>query len=320
MRALRRLRARWGGFTLIELLVVIAIIAILIGLLVPAVQKVREAAARIQCGNNLRQIGLAMHNFHGTNNRFPPPRGDFFVTYAQALGLTPPTYGGLYPGGFTQYGGWMVSLLPYVEQDNLRKQMNYTGTNWVPAYFNNQGTIVKTYQCPSDPRSGIKPPAGDGATTSYLGVTGSDGYAGTGTGQNEQFFGPTNGIFDVSSTGVRVTDITDGSTNTLMVGERPPAGDLYWGWWGVSDYDCLLSTYGLIDFYADLSPGIFRAPTKKPLDYNYESNHFYSLHTAGSNWLIGDASVRFIAYGASADTIQRMGSRARGEVVDPSTY
>jgi prepilin-type N-terminal cleavage/methylation domain-containing protein/prepilin-type processing-associated H-X9-DG protein len=306
---------RWRGFTLIELLVVIAIIAILIGLLLPAVQKVREAAARMKCSNNLKQIGLGCHNFHSNFNRFPPPRGDYFIQYAQAFGGNANNnYFGLYPGGFTQYGGWMTTLLPYVEQDNLRKKMQYTGTNWVGPFFNNYTTVVPTYICPSDARNLITVPNGDGAFTSYLGVTGSDNNIGA------QFFGPTNGIFDVSSIGVAVTSITDGSSNTLMVGERPPAKDLYWGWWSVSDYDCLLSTNTLYSFYSGCTtPGRFRAPTTVPIDQNKESCHFWSYHTNGGNWLLGDGSVRFMSYSAAAITLP-MGTRAGGEVFDSSSF
>jgi prepilin-type N-terminal cleavage/methylation domain-containing protein len=285
---------RRPGFTLIELLVVIAIIGILIGLLLPAVQKVRAAAARTQCTNNLKQIGLALHNFHDTYQHFPAPRGTH-------LGAT---------HVFTEFRGWMCDILPYIEQDNLYRQM-YTDP-WYNGFFATYNTPVNTYLCPSDPRQLHVIPSGNGALTSYVGVTGSDNDV------NAQFNGPTNGIFDVSSAGVRLTDVTDGTSTTLMVGERPPTANLFEGWWGASDYDTLLSTRQL---YGDLFgapgcslPGLF-GPGSMNGPCNGDGNHFWSFHTGGANWVLGDASVRFLPYSASAQTIP-LASRNGGEVAD----
>jgi prepilin-type N-terminal cleavage/methylation domain-containing protein/prepilin-type processing-associated H-X9-DG protein len=286
------------GFTLIELLVVIAIIAILIGLLLPAVQKVRGAAARTDCANNLKQIGLALHNYHDANERFPSPRGTH----------TAPQY------LFTEFRGWMCDILPYLEQVGLAQNM-YTNP-WYLGFFGNFNMPVNNYLCPSDPRNLLNVPGGNGALTSYLGVTGSDNDV------NAQFNGPTNGMFDISSGGVRVTDVTDGNSNTLMVGERPPTTDLFLGWWSASDYDTLLSTRQL---YGDIFgaggcvlPGLF-GPGSLNGPCNGDGNHFWSFHSGGANWLLADGSVHFLPYSASAMTIP-LGSRNGGEAVDLGQY
>jgi prepilin-type N-terminal cleavage/methylation domain-containing protein/prepilin-type processing-associated H-X9-DG protein len=294
----RPARSPRHGFTLIELLVVIAIIAILIALLVPAVQKVREAAARLQCQNNLKQIGLALHGYHDTNKHFPAPRGTH----------TAPQY------LFTEFRGWMCDILPNIEENGLATQM-YTSP-WYVGFFATYHSPVKTYLCPSDPRNLFSVLAGNGALTSYLGVTGSDNDV------NVQFNGPTNGIFNISSPGIRLTDVTDGTSNTLMLGERPPSADLNLGWWGASDYDNLLSTRQL---YGDVfgaagcvSPGLF-GPGDTGGPCNGSDNHFWSFHTGGANWVFGDGSVRFLPYSASPLTIP-LASRNGGEVVDISPY
>ena len=282
------------GFTLIELLVVIAIIAVLIGLLLPAVQKVRGAAARTDCANNLKQIGLALHNYNDANERFPAPRGTH----------TAPQY------LFTEFRGWMCDILPYLEQGGLAQNM-YTNP-WYVGFFGTFNMPVNTYLCPSDPRNLLSVANGNGALTSYLGVTGSDNDV------NAQFNGPTNGMFDISSGGVRVPDVTDGTGNTLMVGERPPTANIFEGWWGASDYDSLLSTRQL---YGDLFgaggcvlPGLF-GPGDTNGPCNGDGNHFWSFHSNGANWLLGDGSVRFLPYSASAMTIP-LASRNGGEVVN----
>jgi prepilin-type N-terminal cleavage/methylation domain-containing protein/prepilin-type processing-associated H-X9-DG protein len=285
------------GFTLIELLVVIAITAILVGLLVPAVQKVREAAARSQCQNNLKQIGLALHNYHDAYKRLPPPRGNHVPTPL-----------------FTEFRGWMCEILPHVEQNAVAQKM-YTNP-WYNGFFVTFNTPVAIYLCPSDSRDLTTIPSGNGALTSYLGVTGSDNDV------NAQISGPSNGIFNVSSPGIRLTDITDGTSNTLMLGERPPTANLQEGWWGASDYDCLLSTrqlYGdLFNSAGCVLPGLF-GPGSVGGPCNGDGNHFWSLHTGGANWVFGDGSVRFLPYAASAQTLP-LASRNGGEVVSLDTF
>jgi len=209
-----------AGFTLIELLVVIAIIAILIGLLVPAVQKVREAAARTQCSNNLHQIGLALHACHDASGKLPP---------GATTDNTPFGSGGGWGSS------WMVFLLPYVEQNNLYTQWQFTGGNSGYVNSNNRtidsGIQIKTYRCPSSTLPLFAPNATGVMQANYVAISGAAN--GLIPGYNElrvNNFGSTgccggggpaafNGVFyDGSQT--RITDMTDGTSNTLLVSEH----------------------------------------------------------------------------------------------------
>jgi len=304
------------AFTLIELLVVIAIIAILIGLLLPAVQKVREAAARMKCQNNMKQMGLALHNYHDANGKMP---------------------NGVVSSGdqYHPYWSWIALILPYYEQDNLYRQADTWarsgGPNYWPwGYFwvNPQtpanpalGTILSVLKCPSDARqdqvlSGAKAgiaPQSNVAFTGYLGVGGisSDFNNYTNTSQI--------GILYWTS-GTRMTDITDGTSNTMMVGERPPSSDLYYGWWfagagydgsGVGDVVMGAREYNYASANGCPSSAVgFQAGNPNTF---CDQMHFWSFHSGGANFLMGDGSVRFVTYSANT-VLPQMMTRSGGEV------
>jgi prepilin-type N-terminal cleavage/methylation domain-containing protein/prepilin-type processing-associated H-X9-DG protein len=223
---------RTAGFTLIELLVVIAIIAILIGLLLPAVQKVREAAARIQCTNNLHQLGLAAHGYHDANGTFPPA---VLIPYA-ILDSDAITSDASYPFG----PNWAIFLLPYIEQDNLYKQANvqsYPGTTNLTNYGsynlswrNIRGVVIKVYQCPSDGNNSTPFSDPNGAPleqgwargnyAASNGAADADHHVGgaSATG-NKPFPGISKGPVMAINYGAKIAAITDGTSNTLMFNE-----------------------------------------------------------------------------------------------------
>jgi prepilin-type N-terminal cleavage/methylation domain-containing protein/prepilin-type processing-associated H-X9-DG protein len=297
-----------AGFTLIELLIVLTITAILLGLLLPAVQRVREAANRLRCANSLKQLGLGLHNYQATFGRFPQ-------AYNEYWSLFEPTDTPVAPDPRPRKS-WATLVLPYVEQGALHDTTSKTA----------QQHIVNLFLCPSDPRSGTVSSGGNYnhlgnrfGLTSYLAVEGSAYERGADlTRANLELAGPKDGVIFRSSD-TRLEDILDGSSNTLMLGERPPspAPDLDWGWWAWSLYDTALA---VVDRRVLTQPFCPSPATYGPdkLTNRCATHHFWSFHSGGGNWLFADGSVRLVSYNA-APLLPALASRYGGEVVDSNS-
>jgi prepilin-type N-terminal cleavage/methylation domain-containing protein/prepilin-type processing-associated H-X9-DG protein len=370
-------RSRWlspGGFTLIELLVVIAIIAVLIGLLLPAVQKVREAANRMKCANNLKQFGLALHNYNDVNGSFP--RGGKHLP----------------EGSWNDKGSWIVYALPYMEQNNIWAQL---GDPKIQLYTPKVNSIqlaltakifpvsLPFLRCPSDnflptypyysnyvasngPQCGVGPPCGlnnpfqkycnggDGIGDStpppplqpltYIGYETSPNQGntynpssadtgGAASGARTYSLRWVRGMFTRLGPAVKISDVPDGLSNTIMIGEElinhnsdmkgsppnsPPAG-----WFGFIGGNASGTTITPINYKSDFDDG--NSCTTDPTNQLHNLRNwnvsfgFKSNHAGGVNFVFGDGSVHFISQNINHTTYQYLGCRNDGQAF-PSEY
>ncbi len=310
---------RRAAFTLIELLVVIAIVAILIGMLLPAVQKVREAAARTKCQNNLKQIGLALHNHHSEYGHFPPG-------YGSAPAVLPPPGDA---GGDTGPGwGWAAHLLPYLEQDALYRQINFKLDITHSAHADVRKHALPVFRCPSD----SPVPAGETFAVAFatppatpVTVAFSNYAAMYGTGEASEHPADGDGVFYRNSR-VNVLQITDGTSQTLAVGER--SASRVWGTWTGSVTGAETppapgspSSQGeeapalILGHTGEVLPGPDYSDVHTPNSPGAHLDDFTSRHPQGVNMLMADGSVRLFTDSINPATWVGLGTRAGGEVV-----
>ncbi len=287
------------GFMLIELLVVIAIIAILIALLLPAVQQAREAARRSTCQNQLKQIGLALHNYHDTHRTFPP--GVVSVTGRNRL-------------------AWSTFILPFMDQAPLYKQMGVATNNWAEDWNHSSidvnsnsisdaaelaKTVLPAFICPSDSMAQVNTKR---RVDADVGPGDGDGTTETNVGKSN--YAITNAMGD-NNTKRRIRDVTDGTSNTLLVGEREGKTN-YAGMWvgqwdwggGYSNEDIL----GQISTTYPLNP----PPTASSAVPKWA---YSSIHVGGVQFVFADGRVRFLSENTSQSILNALRTYNGGEVV-----
>ncbi|MEQ9406840.1 MAG: DUF1559 domain-containing protein [Fuerstiella sp.] len=339
MRFSTQAQHRHRGFTLIELLVVIAIIAILIALLLPAVQQAREAARRTQCKNNLKQIGLAIHNYHDVHNCFP--------------------FGWMLSNDFNA-SSWGIQILPYLDQAPLWNKWDSNHPAWneaasfghgPPAAITQNLAVIRTplsvYFCPSTPSANEHdydysaagfPVTFTAARTDYISTNGvragfaSVAYAGNAGGNRGgvlEYAGgnPVGGGTDPIT---RMRDVTDGTSNTMVIGERVGGTEIYkksevdnaltaalggtnGGGWG----DILNGEHWIAGSLYDGTPPPF-APNGGPCVINCTNARgggLFSFHTSGSQTLMCDGAVRFLSASIDSHTFAGLVTRGKGEII-----
>ena len=332
-----RIRRRADGFTLIELLVVIAVIAVLIALLLPAVQAAREAARRAQCTNNLKQIGLAIHNYESINSCFPAGYQSW-----RNSGFRDDQTGDWGPGW-----GWLAALLPGVEQANLYNAANTNLPCWVHANSTAVRTSLQVYVCPSAANPGATVGVTDINLALWQGATFARSNYVHNVGWNDIWSAPASVDYEDMTTGAngvmyrnsrtRFAAVSDGLSNTVAAGERSPnLADAVWpgvvpgakhysygqfassgtGGTGIN-YDNAGSYVG-----ANSGPSVYEDPQiiHSPNSPIGHTDEMYSLHPGGSSVLMCDGSVRFVKEGIHLSTWSALSSRASGEITSADSY
>lgn len=328
------------GFTLIELLVVVAIIGLLVALLLPAVQGAREAARRMSCANNLKQMGLALHAYHASYQKFPPgivsrlsdpnwqiPAGDCTAA-PQDLG----------PGW-----SFFAKMLPFLEQANYYNHIDFSTQISAASNERIRGQVVPTYRCPSDPGELTTsvydcgtPPANANTPITVLSGVASTSYVGSlGGAKNggDPLYGcyehqPFNGIFH-RNISVRVSDITDGTSSTVGIGERH-SGYVASAWAGmVTGQEVIFNASLRPRPYNPALPGCqsWRSAIVAMLAHSRQSSfndptgstgQFYSPHSGGCLFLFMDGSTHFLKDGIDKQTMWALCTRNNGEVIPQS--
>jgi prepilin-type N-terminal cleavage/methylation domain-containing protein/prepilin-type processing-associated H-X9-DG protein len=297
------LRRRRPAFTMIELLVVIAIIAVLIALLLPAIQSVREMARRTQCANNLMQLGLALGNYASTHRVLPPG----------VVNFTHPVLN--LPQGY--HHSWVVQVLPFLEQRNVYQRFDFRRGVYADENLTARGTKIQTFHCPSSP-------------------FGQTSYAGCHHDVEAPIDVDNRGVLYLNSH-VAYDEITDGLANTILLGEVKNAASLGWA---SGTRATLRNTGTRINEHDPTSPnlagGVFRTPNPPSQADNVATvvqtlvddgvlpigfvGGFSSYHPNGSNFLFCDGSVQFLKQSIDGYVFRLLGNRADGEIVDAEAY
>ena len=302
--------ARYRGFTLIELLVVIALIGILIALLLPAVQQARAAARLTQCRNNLKQIGLALHNYHDVYGVFPP-------------GSTSDVEQGGWIGDPTtrHIHSWSSMLLPYLELGAIYNTIDFNYSSMDPRNREAASNTIPAFRCPSFTGTGYSRAdvytrfSNEYATTNYVALGGTD--VGHIYGQNTGIFKPDGTIYSLSNT--KAAGVTDGLSNTVLIVETREEDMSVWIDGGVATVVALRYD----QFNGPSYAGIEIALNYYPYFEYFNPRSEYgpsSMHIGGAVHLLGDGSARFISENIAASVYTGLTTRAGGEVIGGDSF